>query len=259
MRRRSPRQVRGIGRDAVGEVDHRVAPAGQRAALRARRGAGAAAARATRSLRLRAAGGGRPSVPVTATTSPALAPSRPTRASRSSAQPTTVTAIVSTGARDVAAGDRGAGPLRELAHALDQRAAASAVRLERRTPGRPRRRRRPSRPGPTARAASARWPTSSSVEPGRAGSGRPRPSCRRSHRERSRPHDGGVVADPAQHPLGGRRRAPRRSASTNSPTTSCGRRCRARDQVDGSSTPRDRGQDAPPEASHLAVPDLVVV
>ena len=93
-----------------------------------------------------------PSVPVTPTASPGRAPSRPTRSSRLSAQPTTVTATSARGrARSPPATDV-AGPRGERLHARDESRTASAparrARPARRTP---RRRRRPWRRGPTAR------------------------------------------------------------------------------------------------------------
>ena len=130
-------EVRGVAREPVGEVDHRV-HAGARPAPGPR--AGAAAGRRARASAASLAGvrGARPAIstaspapappsaPVTPTRSPARAPSRPTSCSSRSAQPTTVTETISAGARDdVAAGDR-------------RRRSARASSLARRAPARAR-------------------------------------------------------------------------------------------------------------------------
>ena len=104
-----------------------------------------------------------PSSPVTPTRSPGRAPSRPTSSSSESAHPVTATVSTSTGPRDhVPARDRHTRLAGQLLHAVDQ--LERLLRGPRAGPPthRPRRRPRPSRPGPDSAVASAFQPMSRS-------------------------------------------------------------------------------------------------
>ena len=184
-------QVARVGREAVGEVDHRASRRGRRAARprrQARSRRGVARMQLRRDLRRDAArpsstarpAPAAPSVPVTPTRSPGRAPSRPTSSPGSSDQPTTVNETINSRAAvtspptiatpNVVASSCGAADQRQRVRSSAPLGSPSDKNA---SPGA-----RPSPRDPTARppARGARSPHGSAA---RCGSGRRRPSCRR--------------------------------------------------------------------------------